>query len=381
MDHVDCQPLAEKTRSSEKAVKEGEQSTPMVNQERYVFVLGAGASCNAGAPLMATFFDKAREVMETNLAGPDLDDFKAVFEARSKLLKLRQKWDFDLHNMEQVFGAFEMDELLGTLQLPPTLRRSMPKVIGTTITQTMKFPTGSIGGTTKRLFEPHTEYRRLGQIIAELRAVKKKEVSVISLNCDLGVEMGLRGVGIENYDYCLHSEPLDSGVPILKLHGSLNWRRCDSCKKVVHAPIPKEHVGGSEEVPLELLSHTCPHCARSTPDDPVIVPPTWDKAAETWLLPVWRRAAKELSQAHVVCVCGYSMPASDAHFQYLFALGAASNTVWERFCVIDQSEEVKKKFEGLVRLGHPTRFWPLASFESDIVTFGTDVLGQKDWAK
>ena len=34
------------------------------------------------------------------------------------------------------------------------------------------------------------------------------------------------------YDYCL-SKDIGSGIHLIKLHGSLNWVKCDKCKSII----------------------------------------------------------------------------------------------------------------------------------------------------
>jgi hypothetical protein len=45
-----------------------------------VFVLGAGASAEAGAPVMSNFFDVARELERQGRVGAAATEFRAVFK-------------------------------------------------------------------------------------------------------------------------------------------------------------------------------------------------------------------------------------------------------------------------------------------------------------
>jgi len=93
--------------------------------------------------------------------------------------------------------------------------------------------------------------------------------------------------------------------------------------------------------------------------EPVIVPPTWNKAdSHRSLSRVWSRGALELSQAENIIVIGYSMPETDAFFRYLYALGTVGPVMLKRFWVFDPDTTgaVEKRFENLLGHGAKPRF-------------------------
>src|SRR6185312_10135630 len=72
-------------------------------KDRNVFILGAGFSCAAGAPLVNNFLDLARELYDDPTS--DLDDgereiFGRVFEFRQAMSRAREKMTIDLDNIE-----------------------------------------------------------------------------------------------------------------------------------------------------------------------------------------------------------------------------------------------------------------------------------------
>ena len=83
---------------------------------RFVFVLGAGASAAAKAPLGSNFMDRARSLQRGgDLHLEDIDAFKLIFKAREALKAVHSKADLDLTNIEVLFSAFEMAALFGRL--------------------------------------------------------------------------------------------------------------------------------------------------------------------------------------------------------------------------------------------------------------------------
>jgi hypothetical protein len=82
---------------------------------RTVFILGAGASAEAGGPLMLQFLDVANRLHRQGRVGAAAEDFELVLRARASLQAVQAKAYIDVFNMENVFGLFEMGRILRTL--------------------------------------------------------------------------------------------------------------------------------------------------------------------------------------------------------------------------------------------------------------------------
>src|SRR6266852_4640214 len=78
---------------------------------RIVFVLGAGASVDAGTPLMADFLDRARDWMDSEAGRGDREVFQRVFELISALQSIQSKATARLRDVEEVLALFEMGAL------------------------------------------------------------------------------------------------------------------------------------------------------------------------------------------------------------------------------------------------------------------------------
>ena len=79
---------------------------------RNVFVLGAGFSADAGAPVMRNFLQKAKHLLDdhqSGLADADREAFTGVFEFLRELRAAQAKITLDLENIEHLFGLAEMD--------------------------------------------------------------------------------------------------------------------------------------------------------------------------------------------------------------------------------------------------------------------------------
>jgi hypothetical protein len=150
-------------------------------------------------------------------------------------------------------------------------------------------------------------------------------------------------------------------MPLLKLHGSLNWSATPGSPEIRVLPI--ERIFQNQPRPKSSSSNKTSEHRRlwvknllrlAAPTDPVppgpaIVPPSWNKTQyHAQFERVWKRAAKELSDAEEIFVIGYSYPESDPFFHSLMALGTEGESLIRKFVVVDPSPKVGQRFEALV---------------------------------
>jgi hypothetical protein len=339
-----------------------------------VFILGAGASKDAGAPLMADFLDKSRELHSANKTKPFAKDFECVFEAISDLQQVHSKAELDIHNIESVFAAFEMarvikklpgksDEENSDAQMN-SLLVSIRRLIFTTLEQTVLFPSeeGKV--------YPDQTYNFFAQLIYDLNSdLSQNRCSIITFNYDLALDHALY-CNLCPANYCLFGTSEPDRPALLKLHGSLNWAQCSECELVIPWKMEDylqqthfSYYSGRTLVPLAVGSRlsssgiTCPSCNKNIKSAPVIVPPTWNKTEyHKSLSKVWQRAALELSDAENIFVSGYSLTETDSFFRYLFALGSVGQKLIKRFWVFDPSQEVHDRFLTLTGSAAKARF-------------------------
>ena len=344
-----------------------------------VFIFGAGASRQAGGPLMSDFFDKAERLLRLNKVPEAKAEFEDVFKAISELQPMHAKSFFDLDNLEMVFGAIEMGQLIHkfagrTPEQITKLREAMVTLIVKTLEQSILFP--AIKG---QVHAPQP-YKQFAEMLSQVTSkTDTRDYSFITFNYDVALDYALSFNRILT-DYYLTGDiaPISTAVPLLKLHGSINWGHCPACNEIV----PYE-VGSvvwnlfREDNPSNVLfdlgskisTQKHKRCGQPLSGPPVIVPPTWDKTAHHAKLgKVWRRAAKELQGAENIFVIGYSLPDSDLFFRYLFSLGSEGETRIKRFWVIDPDKNViEPRFRKLIGRGLENRFQFLETgFESAI---------------
>lgn len=324
-----------------------------------VFILGAGASKRGGAPLMAEFLEVADNLSKTKaLSDVEKESFADVFEAKSYLQLAHSKSrEPNIQNIESVFAAFEMANTLERLgEYPPERIENLPDAMKTvivfTVENTLPFPVMDGHPTAP---PPYELFADLVQLL-RANAVPPQTVAVITFNYDVAIDYAFHRYNmLVNYglkDAVEHPK----GVPLLKLHGSLNWAQCSECPAVLPVHVSKirwDPLIGRKQIFLSFrpLFKSLDH-AHPVDSEPVIVPPTWNKSYYHEVLsPVWASAATELSEAEYIFVIGYSLPPSDLFFRYLYALGTMGKPTLRRFWVFNPDPDVGARFKQLLGPG------------------------------
>lgn len=336
-----------------------------------VFVLGAGASKQCGAPLMTDFLDVANNLHRTGACGEKRDDFERVFRAIGSLQAVHSKSQLDLTNIESIFTALEIAKILG--KLPEhgeddieAVIASLKELIVCTLERTITFPTrGSHIGAP-------APYDKFAELLTYLReeAFPAQSVSVITFNYDIAADLALHHAGL-GPDYGIPPDTrARNPVPLLKLHGSLNWASREDGGTVYPLPL-EQYLGvyrangfgerGTCKVPIgsQLVEYFHRHTDVRVEPEPVIVPPTWNKADHHQsLAQIWSTAARHLGEADSIFILGYSLPDTDAFFRLLYALGTVGAAPLSRIAVYnpDDSGSVKARFRGMLGPAAAARF-------------------------
>jgi hypothetical protein len=354
-----------------------------------VFILGAGASADSGTPVMSTFLDVAEALYRTNQVGDAAEDFRAIIDARSKLQMASSKSSLNILNIEDVFAAFEMGNTVEALpgytpEQIAALLRSERRVISKTLGLTQRFRQNGSGN-----FSPPDPYGRFAQLVKALRqdANPPHNIAVITFNYDIGCDFAIATGGVA-YSYFLGDFESSSGVvPLLKLHGSLNWGRA-SDDSIIPCRMEDffsngytlEHRPGKDYWILDFGSRleACPYLRGKNAPEPFIVPPTWDKTQyHKQIGRVWRKAAEVLRGADNIFISGYSLPPSDSFFRYLYAIGTVSEVVLRRFWVFDKASKedgVDSNFRSLIGQAALGRYkYHQVSFDESISLVGREL--------
>ena len=216
--------------------------------------------------------------------------------------------------------------------------------------------------------EPYEEFANLVEYLRK-DAFPSHDVYIITFNYDIAVDMALFRAGIDP-DYIIDSPPNNhNSVPLLKLHGSLNWATEKTSLKIQPLHLRhylqrytifgfEEHGNTSLPIGSQLYDYFQKYCSTEVESEPVIVPPSWNKADyHQALSDVWASAAKHLSGAEYIFIIGYSLPETDSFFRHLYALGSVGKPI-RKFIVFnpDNSGVIDARFRALLGSGATARY-------------------------
>ena len=336
-----------------------------------LFILGAGASAAGGCPVMGNFLARARQLASTNPSSRLAGSYQQVLQVQQVLQRAQAKSTIDYDNIESLFSAIEMAELLGgfpdfgesrfakskaaLLQLIADTIDASQAISGTRTTNT-KCPLTCAG--------PVDAKELTNWILSMTDQPYRHRVSVVSFNYDIGLDLSLLSTGF-SIDYCLdrtqsHIEsrvqtnrPL---VRLLKLHGSLNWVReataSGGSRISFFNPYDlaiNQFLGDPSRTVLDTSEGRAPLANGKGDALPFIVPPGESKSGYRDLIRnVWANAFEAIQTAEVVVIAGYSLPATDTFFNQLFALGMASDAIVRKVHIVNPDSQARNRLSSLL---------------------------------
>ncbi len=208
-------------------------------------------------------------------------------------------------------------------------------------------------------------------------------ISIVSTNYDIAIEdelfdicrrrPGEAGVDDENaliageFDFGfawrdpdedrIMARPANPRISVLKLHGSLNWLRCEACDQVYLNPYGI--IAGRALNRRANDWNTC-HCGHAKLRMMVVAPSLVRDIRNVTLLEVWKAALEQLRRAEDWIVIGYSFPPEDIAVRSLFlrAYKARSSTPRIRIVLANLTKSERDATEARFRL-----FFPECTFE------------------
>lgn len=327
------------TRSSQATVTR--QNSDEATIEKTVYIIGAGFSKAAGAPLQNEIL---RNIFAQNIE--ELDSaYRALYE--ENLAWLRRFLENEMYIAPTHFNDVALEDLYTPIDrciidniafrnTPPseliTARQKISSLIVMLIDHKLRFQRTNLVYA-DRLAEYLVNQKRTNTDVDSF--------SIISTNWDILIDNAIKLRTIENdqaIDYCFPVLPygdetslsniLDSAkrfkIKILKLHGSMNWLRCQWCQRI--------YVTFFEKIALDdyLRKPPCVFCQRNYSDESEsevraslvsdLVMPTFLKVLNNVHLKlVWHTAAIELSEADKIVFMGYSFPLADFELRQLLS--------------------------------------------------------------
>jgi len=283
-------------------------------EPRNVIFLGAGASKSEKAPLQSDLFNEYFRTHNNDVLTQNLKKFFKEFFGTS--FNQEDSVCPSFPTCEEALGMLEMaiskkEGFLGDSHFRrdqlPRIRDGLVQAISLSIAKSLRDSYGHR--------EPHHE-------TLASRLIETHDFAIISTNYDILIDDALiekghtvdygfdfrfnrTGPNVETYIRPHH------GFLLYKIHGSLNWLYCPTCKAVDLTPQMKS-IGGK----LCDNNRHPTNCEEKM--TPVLIPPTYMKDISTHFIQrVWESSEILLRSAERLIFCGYSFPDADMHFKYM----------------------------------------------------------------
>ncbi len=300
-----------------------------------VLFLGAGFSRPFGQPTMQEFLEAARASTRITEEEKGLID-DLVLEARSANAYL----DSSPTNIEDILSFSVMADRVAAAGDEPARAGVLRHILHRIYSDSPMIYDPPTNGTRGSPF--WEQFDRVPELLGTDLSDPRISLSVITTNYDLNVEQALaRMEMLSSLPFACQRDPhggndpmgglyRHDGIPVLKLHGSVNWFVDDENVVTVEGRIMSLDSG--MHVPWTTASD------YEYQGTPLIVPPTFlkpDLRAE--LRHVWTTAADVLRQAELLIFVGYSFPESDIEMLYLLATCLWQNPRLRQIIVADMN--------------------------------------------
>ncbi len=288
-----------------------------------MIILGAGASAADGAPIQSQLLR---------------DYFKFCRSGRGGLFGELHEWDRKLATFFRSFFGIDVarddldavefptfEEILGILEIADSQGESFRNLLGPHLSSdgasqlrhihdALVFSIADILHEKLRYF--HSTHNKLVKSLEKDDQLDK--TAFVTFNYDILIDNALLdSVDHQRIDYGVEfinqeRRPNRRWMQLYKLHGSLNWLFCSTCRDLQITPMEK----GVMRLKWEPDKAVCEEC--NTPRSPIVIPPTFFKVlSNLHLRRIWDAAERACLHARKLVFCGYSFPDADVHVRYL----------------------------------------------------------------
>ena len=217
----------------------------------------------------------------------------------------------------------------------------------------------------------------------ELVALLQPNDVVISYNYDIVLDNALievkkleEGIYKLNFDQKHNGdwricENQTSDIAVLKLHGSMNWLKCDRCGALLFYEGRKAVAELSYQIMgLKALTNdfNCPICqARELRT--LLIPPLLEKEMyEEEFRYIWHLAERDIISADRIITIGYSLPPTDFYSEFLLrkAVSRRFRAKPQLFVVDKNIEVVSERFKSILRVEDCKKYEDLRAYLNDV---------------
>ena len=317
-----------------------------VHNDSNVYILGAGFSVDGGLPVVSGFLNRMRDSLDWLEQEGWEREAKAVKEVlgfRLAAASAAHRVNINIENIEELFSLAAASEdkeyedsmvlaIAATLEFarrhhtPPNAKAVVP--IDWATLGHWESPDGVSDDVREG---PVYDYyvALMAGVLTRMSELSKN--TFITFNYDTLLEDAAKNLGFaydyrfahkafnfENGTYYKEHQYDEGRIPILKLHGSLNWA-----------------FPGTQGGKLTIFDDYAQVQERKL--TPVMVPPTWRKSIEGRVGDAWEEAVEAIKSATRIYIVGFSIPETDPHFKYLLAAGLRENISLREVCFVNPS--------------------------------------------
>lgn len=300
--------------------------------EHVVYLLGAGFSAPLGLPVMRDFKLKSQDMY---LSDPrTYAHFKEVFDTIRDMSLIKNYYDSNLFNIEEILSILEMGEYLEGKRLKDVFLKYIKDVIAYFTPSLETYEPGKIPGNWwDSLFGPGARWRPYGYFISSL--------------LNVSVHPGVRGFS-GNYKDLICEIATDPKVTYSII--TLNY---DLVPETII-----NHLNGFTVTMVDPIAFNRGYGGLSklhgSIDTGVIVPPTWSKGVNTSIVSEWKVAYQFLSEATQLRILGYSLATADAYVKYLLKSAITKEPRLKQIDVIcrDADGSVKARYDEFIKFDY-----------------------------
>ena len=254
--------------------------------------------------------------------------FARVLEVIQEMSVIKNYYETDLFNIEEILSILEMGEYLRGNQLKDDFLKYIIDVIVHFTPEISEWPPRGIPGNWfDFLFGKNPLWETYGRFIGNLCHLRFKpsksgfDNSYSGITCEPITDANAQySIITLNYDLVLESivefvkdkyANVNANLSIAKLHGSV--------------------------------------------DTGVIVPPTWSKGVNKEIVPAWKQAFQFLAEANHIRIVGYSLPTADAYVKYLLKSAVAKAPHLKRIdiiCMDDKGQTVRQRYDQFISFAY-----------------------------
>lgn len=320
---------------------------PEINNDKNVYLLGAGFSKEIGLPLQDDFLLVAKEVFFKNPTS--FDHFKKVFDYQNRLTRMKHYLNYPLLNLEHLFNLIEMDYFYSKSEELKIIKNDFTKLICDVLKDITPRPI-STDNADKCISE--IKYNNYVSFIKLLISDDKYNLNlyddtIISFNYDLVLE----GAAII-YNWKRHKDQdhsrrgRDNFITLNTLFDKSNidnddiskyFNNYDNLSYFPNLPLFDKGKNSIRYIKLHGSINW-----KTTDGNTFIVPPTWNKS-DTEVRKLWYLAYEELKKAKRIIIIGYSFPETDIYIKSLLGLALNENDILQHIFFINPDKDLAKK--------------------------------------